>query len=225
VTGIVLHAFNAEVAAAAERAGADSLWVRDDGGREAYTMLGALAACTSAALLGALVTDVTQRNPAIIAKQVTTIDLLSHGRAVLAIGGADEAHVEEALVICRAMFRDEHPAFEGRHYRIAGALNLPLPAQPGGPPILVDGHLALAARLADGAILRCGHEELRAELARFASWCGESDRDPGTMRTLWVRPDTAAPPTEGVPGPATFIVDPGPLEGAADVQEVLRAAR
>src|SRR6202140_1224273 len=105
---------------------------------EAYTTLGALAANTSTARLGTLVTGVTYRNPAILAKQVTTLDVISQGRAMLGIGGAwDE--LEEAPQICRAMFRDERPTFGGRYYSVKDAINRPAPVQPGGPPILVGG--------------------------------------------------------------------------------------
>src|ERR1700682_1787156 len=99
---------------------------------EAYTTLGALAANTSRVKLGTLVTGVTYRNPAMLAKMVTTLDVISHGRAILGIGAAwyDVEHVgygfelpparerldrlDEAVQICRAMFRDERPSFEGR---------------------------------------------------------------------------------------------------------------
>src|SRR5207244_6698098 len=102
---------------------------------EAYTTLSALATQTSRVKLGTIVTGVTSRNPALLAKMVTTLDVISHGRAVLGIGAAwyDVEHVgygfefpaarerldrlEEAVQICRALFRDERPSFQGRYYR------------------------------------------------------------------------------------------------------------
>ena len=99
----------------------------------------------------------TYRNPAHLAKIVTSLDVISGGRAVLGIGAAwyDVEHeglgldfppvgermdrLEEAVQICRAMFREEAPTFEGRYYRMHEARNLPRPAQPGGPPILIGG--------------------------------------------------------------------------------------
>src|SRR5215204_5605105 len=90
----------AGMATAAEAAGIDSVWVMDHffqlpalGGSdqpmlEAYTLLGALAARTSRVQLGTLVTGVTYRNPALLAKIVTTLDVISHGRAILGIGAA-----------------------------------------------------------------------------------------------------------------------------------------
>jgi F420-dependent oxidoreductase-like protein len=159
----------AAVATTAEDAGFDSLWVMDhlfqipmvgaldEPMFEAYTLLGALAARTHRARLGAMVTGVTYRNPALLAKEVTAVDVISGGRAVLGIGAAwfDAEHVglgfdfpplaerferlEDALQICRAMFREDAPSFVGRHYRIDKAVNRPRPIQPGGPPILVGG--------------------------------------------------------------------------------------
>ena len=119
-----------------------------------------------------MVTGVTYRNPAHLAKIVTTLDVLSAGRAILGIGAAwyDVEHeglgfdfppagerldrLEEALQICRAMFTEEAPSFDGRYYRIHEARNVPSPVQPGGPPILVGGGgekrtLQLVARYAD----------------------------------------------------------------------------
>ncbi len=174
------------MATAAEETGFDSVWVMDHfyqlppmGGPDApmldsYTVLGALAALTSRVRLGAMVTGVTYRNPAHLAKIVTTLDVISGGRAILGLGAAwyDVEHeglgfdfpaaperldrLEEALQICRAMFREEAPSFDGRYYRIHEARNVPRPTQPGGPPILVGGGgekrtLQLVARYADMA--------------------------------------------------------------------------
>ena len=95
-----------------------------------------------------MVTGVTYRNPAMLAKMVTTLDVISHGRAVLGIGAAwyVEEHeglgfdypsdrerldrLEEAVQICRAMFREESPTFAGRYYRTDGAKNIPGPLRP-----------------------------------------------------------------------------------------------
>src|SRR5580658_4418860 len=90
----------AALATSAEESGFDSVWVMDHyfqlpalGGPdqpmlEAYTLLGALAARTRRVQLGTLVTGVTYRNPGVLAKIVTTLDIISHGRAILGIGGA-----------------------------------------------------------------------------------------------------------------------------------------
>ncbi len=110
---------------------------------ESYTLLAAIAARTEHVLLGTLVTGVTYRNPAILAKIVTSLDVISHGRAFLGIGAAwyAEEHeglgvdfpplgtrmqmLEEAIEICRGMFRDERPTFKGRHYQTVETINSP----------------------------------------------------------------------------------------------------
>src|SRR5438874_6253904 len=159
----------AAMATAADDGGFTSLWVMDHfyqlpglGGAddkmlEGYTLLGALAARTNKVTLGTLVTAVTYRNPALLPKEVTTLDIISSGRAVLGIGAAwyDVEHeglgvdfppagerldrMEEAVQICRLMFTEERPTFEGRYYRIKEARNLPPPVQAGGPPIMIGG--------------------------------------------------------------------------------------
>ncbi|MGH2725865.1 MAG: LLM class flavin-dependent oxidoreductase, partial [Actinomycetota bacterium] len=137
----------AELAVAAEETGFDSVWMMDHfyqlpplGGPdrpmlEAYTLLGAIGARTSRVRLGALVGGVTYRNPALVAKEATTLDVITKGRAILGLGAAwyDVEHdglgfdfpgageridrLEEAAHICRAMFTDEAPSFDGRYYR------------------------------------------------------------------------------------------------------------
>ena len=151
----------AAMATAAEETGYDSVWVMDHfyqlppmGGPsqpmlDAYTLLGALATRTSTVRLGTMVTGVTYRNPAHLAKIVTTLDVISAGRAILGIGAAwyDVEHeglgfdfppagerldrLEEALQICRAMFTEEAPTFDGRYYRIHEARNVPRPCSQG----------------------------------------------------------------------------------------------
>jgi len=203
-------------AAAAEEAGFDSVWVMDHffqlpplGGPsqpmfEAYTLLGALAARTTRVRLGALVTGVTYRNPALLAKIVTTLDVISAGRAMLGIGAAwyDVEHaglgvdfppagerldrLEEAVQICRAMFRHEHPSFEGRYYRIADAWNLPRPVQPGGPPLLIGGGgerrtLRLVAQYADYCNVSGDPATVRHKVEVLHEHCAAVGRDPAEV--------------------------------------------
>src|SRR5919205_36494 len=137
----------AATALAAEGAGFDSFWVMDHYHQiwtvgspdlemlEAYTLLGGVAARTSRISLGAMVTGVTYRNPAFLAKAVTTLDIVSSGRAILGIGAAwneDESRaygydwpsvgerfqrLEDALHICRGMFTQERTTYKGaRHH-------------------------------------------------------------------------------------------------------------
>ncbi len=204
------------IATTAEESGFDSLWVMDHflqipqvGRREepmfeAYTLLGGLAGRTSRARLGTMVTGVTYRNPALLAKQVTAVDVLSGGRAVLGIGAAwfDDEHetlgfdfpplkerfgrLEEALRICRAMFREEAPTFEGRYYNVHGAINRPPPVQSGGPPILVGGGgerrtLRLVAEYADACNIFGDVSTVRHKLAVLDRHCEAVGRDPSTV--------------------------------------------
>jgi F420-dependent oxidoreductase-like protein len=204
------------IASTAESSGFDSVWVMDhlfqipgigqidEPMFEAYTLLGGLAARTARARLGAMVTGVTYRNPALLAKEVTTLDVLSGGRAVLGIGAAwfEAEHqglgfsfpplserfdrLEEALVICRAMFTQEAPSFDGRYYRIEGAINRPRPVQEGGPPILIGGGgerrtLRLVAEHADACNLFGDADTIRHKLEVLARHCDDVGRDPATI--------------------------------------------
>jgi F420-dependent oxidoreductase-like protein len=203
-------------ARAAEDAGFDSVWVMDHfyqlpplGGPDApmldaYTLLGALAARTTRVRLGTLVSGVTYRNPAHLAKIVTTLDVVSAGRAVLGLGAAwyDVEHeglgfdfppagerldrLEEALQICRAMFHEEAPSFDGRYYRIHGARNVPPPVQPGGPAILVGGGgerrtLRLVAQYADMANITGDPETIAHKVEVLRGHCAAVGRDPGAV--------------------------------------------
>jgi F420-dependent oxidoreductase-like protein len=217
--GVVGHDLFEKVAAiatTAESSGFDSVWVMDhlfqipgigkidEPMFEAYTLLGALAARTQRARLGAMVTGVTYRNPALLAKEVTTLDVLSGGRAVLGIGAAwfEAEHaglgfafpplaerfnrLEEALIICRSMFTEAAPSFEGRYYQINGAVNRPRPVQSGGPPILIGGGgekrtLRLVAEHADACNLFGDIDTVRHKLDVLARHCEAVGRDPATI--------------------------------------------
>ncbi len=211
-----LFARIADIAVTAEDSGFDSVWVMDhfyqiasvgprtDPMLEAYTLLGALAARTTRASLGAMVTGVTYRNPAMLAKQVTTLDVVSGGRAILGIGAAwnDDEHagygfsfppvaermgrLDEALRICRAMFTEEEPSFAGRYYSIDAALNVPRPIRREGIPILVGGSgerrtLRLVARHADACNLFGDMATIRHKLEVLDRHCEAEGRDPSTI--------------------------------------------
>ena len=206
----------ASTAVAAEEAGFDSVWVMDhlfqiplvgavdEPMFEAYTLLGALAARTRSARLGALVTGVTYRNPGLLAKQVTALDVLSQGRAVLGIGAAwyDREHeglgftfpplserferLEEALQICRAMFREDAPSYDGRYYHLDHAVNRPRPVQAGGPPILIGGSgerktLRLVAEYGDACNLFGDVATVSHKLAVLDRHCEDVGRDPSEV--------------------------------------------
>jgi F420-dependent oxidoreductase-like protein len=174
----------AETAIAAEEAGFDSFWVMDHYHQipfvgpdtepmlEGYTLLAGIAARTHRIKLGTMVTGVTYRNPAFLAKVVTTLDIVSAGRAILGIGAAwneveSRAYgyrwpstaerferLEDALRICRGMFTAERTTYGGKRHSVNGAVNVPQPVQAGGPRILIGGNgerktLRLVARYAD----------------------------------------------------------------------------
>jgi alkanesulfonate monooxygenase SsuD/methylene tetrahydromethanopterin reductase-like flavin-dependent oxidoreductase (luciferase family) len=147
---------------------------------------------------------VTYRNPAHLAKIVTTLDVLSRGRAILGIGAAwneKEAteygydwpstrermeRLEDAIQICRAMFTQEMATFEGRHHHIRGALNFPRPVQRGGPKIMVGGSgeqrtLRLVAQYADACNLFGDVDTIRHKLAVLERHCRDVGRDPAEI--------------------------------------------
>lgn len=205
-----------EMAVAAEESGFSSLWVMDHfyqlpalGGAdqpmlEGYTLLGALAARTDRIELGTLVTGVTYRNPALLAKMVTTLDIVSSGRAILGIGAAwhDIEHeglgfdfpgvkermdrLEEAVQICRAMFTEDTPSFVGRYYAIKEARNLPRPVRSGGIPIMIGGGgekrtLRLVAQYADLCNVSGDLDIVRHKLEVLRGHCADVGRDPSQI--------------------------------------------
>ncbi len=213
----------ADLATAAEDSGYDAVYVMDHffqlpplGGPdqpmlEAYTLLGALAARTRRVQLGTLVTGVTYRNPGILAKIVTTLDIVSRGRAILGIGGAwyDVEHqglgveypsdrvrldmLEEAVQVCRAMFTADDVSFEGSHYRLDHARNLPRPVQVGGPKIMIGGGgekrtLRLVARYADKCNVTGDASTLARKIEVLHRHCAEVGRDPAEVDITWMSP-------------------------------------
>lgn len=179
---------------------------------EGWSVLSALARETSKVRLGTLVTGVTYRNPALLAKTVTTLDVISSGRAILGLGAAwnDVEHegygfefprvgermdrLDEALTIAKAMFTEDRPSFEGRHYRIKDALNIPKPVQPGGPPILIGGGgeqrtLRIAAKHADMTHwFPLGMDTLRHKNEVLEGYCAEIGRDSSTIERTMATP-------------------------------------
>jgi F420-dependent oxidoreductase-like protein len=207
----------AENAKAAEKAGFDLVTVMDhlyqirgigpetEPMMEAYTTLSALATQTSRVKLGTLVTGVTYRNPALLVKQVTTLDVISKGRAIFGIGAAwnEDEHrgygiefppiarrmdrLGEALTIAKLMFTQDRPSFEGTYYKIDRALNVPRPIQPGGPKILIGGGgerrtLRLLAEHGDiGHWFGGNLEDLKRKKKVFEEHCAAVNRDPSEV--------------------------------------------
>ena len=171
---------------------------------ESYTLLAALAARTTRVQLGTLVTGVTYRNPAVLAKEVTTLDVISRGRAILGIGAAwfDQEHegygvpfpstgermdrLEEAVQICKAMFTQETATFDGHYYRVKDAINNPRPIRPDGIPIMIGGGgekrtLRIVATFADACNLFGQPDEVRHKLDVLARHCEAVGRDPKSV--------------------------------------------
>jgi F420-dependent oxidoreductase-like protein len=210
------------LAQAAEKSGFDLITVmdhfyqigavgsEDEPMLEAYTTLGALAMKTERVLLGTLVSGVTYRNPAMLAKTVTTLDVISKGRAVLGIGaawneiehegygfefppiGRREDRLEEALTIAKAMFTEERPSFKGATYQIDRARNVPRPINARGPKVLVGGGgekrtLKIAAQFADITNWFGSLDEAAGKLAVLDRHCEAIGRDPAEiLRTVSV---------------------------------------
>ena len=179
---------------------------------EAYTTLGYLAASTTRAKLLTLVTGVTYRNPGVLAKIITTLDVLSGGRAWLGIGAAwnDEEsrglgipfpplaerfeRLEETLQICLQMFRGDDSPFHGRHYQLERPLNSPRPLATPHPPILIGGSgekktLRLVAQYAQACNLFPG-PELARKLDVLRGHCETVGRDYDEIeKTVYFRYD------------------------------------
>jgi F420-dependent oxidoreductase-like protein len=171
---------------------------------EGYAGLGFLAAKTQRIMLGLMVSGVTYRHPGLLAKTVTTLDVLSNGRAVLGLGAAwfEREHVglgvpfpplgerferlEESLQICRQMWSDDDGPYEGKHYRLAETLCSPRPVQQPRPRILVAGGgerktLRLVARYADACNLVGPVEQVRHKLDVLERHCEAVGRDPAEI--------------------------------------------
>jgi len=208
----------AELVVAGEAAGFDSFFAGDHlmsdkaapGGYwlELYSTLCALAVRTTTIKLGGLVGAVLFRNAALLAKTVTTLDVISNGRAIFGVGSgshpaehraygydypssADRLDIlEEAVALVRAMFTGGPTTFKGNWVRAQAAVNLPPPITPGGPPVLIGGTgrrtLRLVAKYADIANFT-GSPDLVPELnAVLDDRCAELGRDPSTIiRTMF----------------------------------------
>ena len=186
---------------------------------EGYTTLGYLAAITERMRLSLLVTGTTYRRPGLLAKIVTTLDVLSGGRATLGIGAAwyDREHaglgvpfpptaerferLEETLQIVRQMWSDEDGRFEGRHYTLAETVCVPRPLQQPHPPILIGGMgerktLHLVAKYADACnLFGAGPEVVAQKLDVLRAHCETLGRDYDSIeKTMLAVTDPVADP-------------------------------
>ncbi len=200
----------------AESAGFDSVFVMDHFYQlpmlgspdqpmlEAYTALGALATATERVQLGTLVTGNTYRNPTLLAKIITTLDVVSQGRAILGIGAGwfqlehDQLgfefgtftdrfnRLDEALQIILPMVKGERPTFSGNWYHAREAIANPRFRD--HIPLMIGGSgekktIPLAARYFDHLNVIAGFDELPGKLQVVRRRCEEIDRDPATLET------------------------------------------
>jgi F420-dependent oxidoreductase-like protein len=200
----------------AEAAGFDSVFVMDHFYQlpglgtpdqpmlEAYTALGALAAATESVQLGTLVTGNTYRNPTLLAKAITTLDVISRGRAILGIGtgwfelehdslGYDFGtftdrfnRLGEALQIILPMLEGERPTFSGKYYKTQEAMAEPRFRD--HIPLMIGGSgekktIPLAAKHFDHLNIIAGFDELPRKIQVVKENCEEIDRDPATLET------------------------------------------
>ena len=212
----------AETARVADQGGAALLTVMDHffqmehyGGPaepmlEGYTTLGFLAAHTESVRLGLLVTGVTYRHPGLLAKIVTTLDVLSEGRAQLGLGAAwyEREHrglgvpfpgtserfelLEETLRICGQMWSGDDGGYDGKHFQLAETVCVPPPVQSsgrlGGPPVMLGGNgerktLRMVAQYADATnLFGSSGPEIRHKLDVLRRHCDDVGRDEATIQ-------------------------------------------
>jgi F420-dependent oxidoreductase-like protein len=168
---------------------------------EGYSVLNFVAAKTERLKLSLLVTGVTYRHPGLLAKTVTTLDVLSGGRAMLGIGAAwyEREHLalgvpyppmaerferlEEAIQICQQMWSDNDGPYEGKHYQLAETICVPQPLQSPRPPILIGGGgekktLRLVARYGDACnLFASSPDEVAHKLDVLRGHCDTEGRD------------------------------------------------
>jgi F420-dependent oxidoreductase-like protein len=167
---------------------------------EGYTALGFVAGCTDQLRLRLLVTGVTYRHPGLLAKTVTTLDVVSGGRAELGLGAAwyEREHrglgvpfppvaerferLEEALQICLQMWSDDDGPYVGRHYQLAETLCRPEPVSRPRPRIMIGGSgprktLRLVAKYADACNFFGGPDDVAGTIERLRRHCDTVGRD------------------------------------------------
>jgi F420-dependent oxidoreductase-like protein len=176
----------------------------DDPMLEGYTALGFVAGCTTRLRLRLLVTGVTYRHPGVLAKTVTTLDVVSGGRAELGIGAAwyEREHrglgvpfpptaerferLEEAIQVCLQMWSDDNGPYRGKHHQLEETLCSPAPVSRPRPRILIGGSgerktLRLVAQYADACNLFGGPEEVAHKVDVLRRHCDAVGRDPADI--------------------------------------------
>jgi F420-dependent oxidoreductase-like protein len=198
-----------EIAVAAEQSGYEALWAPDhlttippshEMVFEAWTIITGLARDTSRIRLGQLATNNSYRNPALLAKMASTVDVLSRGRLTMGIGAgwyepdylgygyefgsaADRLRrLSEAVQIIVSMWTQQETTFEGEHYRVFGAVNQPKGVQQPHIPLMIAGGgekvtLRLVAQYADACNIMDSPEVLKRKYAVLERHCREVGRD------------------------------------------------
>jgi F420-dependent oxidoreductase-like protein len=184
---------------------------------ECYTMLSAIAQHTSKVRLSALVTGNTYRNPALLAKTITTLDHVSAGRATLGLGcgwfekehtdlgfefgtfGERFEKLDEALQIIGPMLRCEPVTLDGKYYSVKNAVNSPAPISK--IPIMIGGGgekktLRMVAQYADESNLICETHEIPRKLEALAGHCERLGRDRAEITVTKLMMVAVAPTTE-----------------------------
>lgn len=197
-------------AALCEKLGYHSMWLVDHfftrgmpelDHVECLAMMSALAARTEKLRIGSLVICNSYRNPALLAKSLSTIDQISNGRLEVGLGAGwmDEeyraygyefppisvrlAQLEETLQVLKLMFTEKKPSFKGRYYSIDGAYNSPKPVQKPHPPITIGGSgekvmLKLVAKYADRWNCPAGYDDFERKHRTLLEHCRAVGRDP-----------------------------------------------
>ena len=186
---------------------------------EGYTSLGFVAGRTKRMNLSLMVTGVTYRHPGLLAKIVTTLDIVSGGRALLGIGAAwyEREHralgvpfpplaerferLEETLQICRQMWSDDDGPYDGKHYHLAETICVPAPIQQPRPRILIGGGgerktLRLVAKYGDACnLFATGPEAVQHKIDVLAAHCEAEGRDPAEIwKTIMYTTDPTRDP-------------------------------
>jgi F420-dependent oxidoreductase-like protein len=213
----------------AERAGFDTVMVMDhfyqlpglgdpdDYMLECYTLLAALARETERVRLGSLVSGNTYRNPAVLGKIITALDVVSGGRALLGIGAGwyEFEHdsfgiefgtftdrfekLEEALQILLPMLEGKQPSLSGHHYVVSDVINQPPPV--GRIPVMIGGSgekktLRMVAQYADESNLIAAPKDIARKLDALDDHCSRLGRDRSEITVSWLRSACIAPTME-----------------------------
>jgi F420-dependent oxidoreductase-like protein len=171
---------------------------------ESMAMMSAIAARTERVRIGTLVICNSFRNPALLAKSLTTIDQVSNGRLEVGLGagwmeqeyraygyefpsmGTRLRQLDESLQILKSMFTENRTTFKGRYYTVSDAPNNPKPVQKPHPPILIGGAgekvmLRLVAKYADRWNCPAGYRDFKRTLGVLHEHCRAVGRDPATL--------------------------------------------